>query len=166
MRADYDFPKVTRADYPLLSQWLSQPHIDGWWGSPSEEIALIEEDIDEGPTDMRLVALNGHPFAFIQDYDLADYPGPHLTDQPPCTRAIDTFLGDTGYLGKGHAPAYLRQRALQLLKAGATGILIDPDPANTRAISAYRKAGFENGPVRDCGDGHRAQVMTFTASSL
>ena len=63
----YSFTRVTRADYPLLRGWLAQPHVRAWWGDPEEEIALIDEDIESGPTDMRLVASADRPFAYVQD---------------------------------------------------------------------------------------------------
>ncbi len=166
MRADYDFPRLTRADFPRLAGWLACDHVAEWWGDPATELALIDQEIDEGLVDMRLVELQGQAFAFIQDYDIADFPAPHLADQPPRTRAIDTFIGDTAYLGKGHAPGYLRQRARRLLAARAAQVVVDPDPKNTRAIAAYRKAGFRGETQRGCGDGQQAQVMTFTPSSL
>ncbi|MEO0653569.1 MAG: hypothetical protein AAFY77_01730, partial [Pseudomonadota bacterium] len=65
------------------------------------------------------------------------------------------------FLGQGHAAAYLRQRATDLMEAGAPAIVIDPDPANARAASAYRKAGFVDRGIKDAGDGAQARVMEF-----
>ena len=129
-------------------------------GDPDTEIALIEEDIDQGPTDMRIVALDGHPFAFVQDYPADHWPMPHYSDFPKGTRAMDTFLGDPEYLGKGHASAYLRQRASQL-KSGSARVVIDPSPDNERAVKAYRKAGFVGESVVPCEDGTPVIVMEF-----
>lgn len=157
----YSFPRVTRADYPLLRGWLAQPHVRAWWGDPDEEIALIEEDIDSGPTDMRLVALGGHPFAYVQDYPAHHWPMPHYAAFPPGTRAVDTFLGDPAWLGRGHAPRYLRQRAAELLAAGATAVVIDPSPDNDRALGAYRRAGFIPRGIAPCEDGDPVMVMEF-----
>ena len=39
--------------------------------------------------------------------------------------------------------------------------LADPDPANARAASAYRKAGFVDRGSKDAGDGAQARVMEF-----
>ena len=114
----YAFPKLTRADYPLMRRWLAQPHVRAWWGDPDTEIALIDEDIDTGPTDMRLVAWGGTPFAYVQDYPVHHWPLPHFADCPAGTRGMDTFLGEPAWLGQGHGAAYLRQRARQLLADG------------------------------------------------
>jgi len=43
MPAEYGFPKLTRADYPMLRRWLAEPHIAGWWGDPDTQIAPRED---------------------------------------------------------------------------------------------------------------------------
>jgi aminoglycoside 6'-N-acetyltransferase len=158
----YGFPRVTRDDYPLLRRWLGEPHVRAWWGDPEDEIALIEDDMDGGPTDMRLVTLGGVAFAYVQDYPAHHWPMPHYAHYPPGTRAIDTFLGEPNCLGRGHAARYLRQRALDLLAAGCPALVIDPDPANLRAAAAYRRAGFRDRGIRPCEDGDPVIVMDFS----
>lgn len=165
MPADYGFPRLTRADYPLMRGWLAQPHVRGWWGEPEAEIALLEEDIDSGPTDMRLVTLQGVAFAYVQDYPALHWPMPQYHDAAAGARAVDTFLGDPAYLGRGHAPRYLRQRTLELLAAGATEVLIDPSPDNERAVRAYRRAGFRDLGQRPCEDGDPVIAMRFDPNS-
>ncbi len=160
-RPDYGFVPLTRADYPLLRRWLAEPHVRAWWGDPDTEIALIEEDIDTGPTDMRIVCLDGHPFAYVQDYPVDHWDMPHYAEYPPGARGMDTFLGEPSMLGRGHASAYLRQRALDLLAAGCPKVVIDPDPANERALRAYRRAGFAGDAIRPCEDGDPVLVMEF-----
>ena len=157
----YAFRPVTRADYPLLRGWLAQPHMQGWWGDPDTEIALIEEELDSPRVDERLVCAEGTPFAYVQDYNAHAFGAPHYADQPAGARALDTFLGDPAYLGQGHASAYLRQRASDLCQS-APCVLVDPDPENTRAIATYAKAGFIVLDERPCEDGTPAQIMRFT----
>lgn len=157
---EYRFRKVTRADYPLLRRWLAEPHIGGWWGDPDTEIALFEEDRLNGPTDMRIVHADA-PFAYVQDYPCHHWPAPQYEGFPPGTRAMDTFLGDPAYLGRGHAKAYLRQRAQELLAAGAPAVVTDPDPANTRGVAAWRAAGFRGERIVPCEDGDPVLVLEF-----
>jgi len=157
----YGFPRLTRADYPLLRAWLAQPHVRAWWGDPEEEIALIEEDIDAGPTDMRLVTQAGHPFAYVQDYPAHHWGAPQFAAYPPGTRGMDTFLGDPAWLGQGHAPRYLHQRCMALVAEGATAVVIDPSPDNERAVRAYRRAGFVPRGLAPCEDGDAVLVMEF-----
>ena len=160
MTAEYRFVPITPEDYPMLRGWLSQPHIDGWWGPPDHEIALIEGDRAARKTDMRIVWAD-RPFAYVQDWDVHQEGVPQFADQPRGTRAMDTFLGDPAYLGQGHAARYLRARALQLLAAGAPVVGVDPDPANLRAIAAYERAGFAGDRVVPCEDGDPVRVMIF-----
>lgn len=145
----------------MLRRWLSEPHIGGWWGDPDEEIALIEADLENGPTVMRIV-WDDKPFAYVQDYPAHHWPMPHYVDFPQNTRAMDTFLGDPAYLGRGHAARYLRQRASELIAAGAPKVVIDPSPDNLRAVRAYRSAGFAGEEIRPCEDGDPVIVMEFT----
>ncbi|MEL6521190.1 MAG: GNAT family N-acetyltransferase [Pseudomonadota bacterium] len=155
----YRFAPVNRADFPLLRHWLSQPHMAGTWGDPDEEIRLIESDMDK--VDMRIVWADA-PFAFVQDYPAFQWPAPQYAGLDPDTRAMDTFLGDPAYLGQGHGSGYLRQRATELCAAGASTVAVDPDPNNSRAIAAYRKAGFTPLQERRADDGKPALVMTFS----
>ena len=161
MAGEYRFVPVTRADYPMLRGWLGQPHIDGWWGDADHEIALIEGDRASRRTDMRIVWHGGAPFAYVQDWDVHQEGVPQFADLPPGSRAMDTFLGDPAYLGQGHAPRYLRARALELLAAGVPAVGVDPDPANVRAVAAYGRAGFVGDRVVPCEDGDPVRVMIF-----
>lgn len=163
---DYAFLPVTRADFPLLRGWLAEPHVQEWWDAPEREMRMIERDLENGPVDMRpvdmrIVSHEGRPFAYVQDYPARHWDMPHYADLPEGARAIDTFLGPPDMLGRGHAAAYLRQRAGDLLKAGAPAVVIDPSPDNARAVRAYRRAGFTGDTIRPCENGGPVIVMKF-----
>ena len=158
--ADYAFRPITRADLPMFKDWLGHPHIEGWWGEGGTEARLVEEDMGTGVVDMRIVELEGHPFAYIQDYDAMAFGAPQYADLPEGSRAIDTFLGDPAFLGQGHGAGYIGQRIRELRRAHPL-VCTDPDPANLRAIAAYRAAGFRPHRVTPCEDGDPVQVMTF-----
>ena len=157
----YSFVPATRADMAMLRAWLDMPHVRAWWGDPDMELALIADDLDGGPTDMRVVHHGEKPFAYVQDYPAHHWPMPHYTDFPKGTRAIDTFIGEPAMLGRGHACRYLRQRARQLMRAGFPAVVIDPSPDNTNAVRAYRRAGFDGHDIRPCEDGDPVIVMQF-----
>ncbi len=152
---------VTRADLPMLGRWLDEPHVSPWWGPRDWEVKLIEEELGQRPTDMRIVHHDGRPFAFVQDYPAHHWPMPQYADMPEGTRAVDTFLGDPAYLGKGHAAGYLNQRARELVDAGYPAVVVDPSPDNARALRAYRAAGFEDVGIRPCEDGDPVVVLRF-----
>jgi hypothetical protein len=61
---------------------------------------------------------------------------------PQGGRGIDAFIGAPDMIGQGHGATFLRERAIELIAAGAPLVAIDPDPANLRARAAYAKAGF------------------------
>ena len=164
MPPDYTFRKLTRSDMALFHHWLEQPHMGGWWADAATEWALLEPEIEsnlahENPTDMRVVELDGHPFAYVQDYEVHAYDMPQFADLPQGARGMDSFLGDPAYLGQGHGSGFIAARAAQLLGAGAPLVAVDPDPANRRAIAAYTRAGFRHGDLRPSEDGDPCQVM-------
>jgi aminoglycoside 6'-N-acetyltransferase len=159
-RHEYRFVRVTRADYPMLRQWLSQPHVRAFWGDPDTEIALIEEEVDGGDTRMHVVWADV-PFAFIQDWDVHAYDVPHFRDTPPGTRGVDTLLGEADYHGKGHAKAYVRQYAQWLIVAGTPMVVTDPSPQNRRGIAMWRGAGFLPDGIRASETGDPVLRMTF-----
>lgn len=156
--AEYSFVPMTRADLPRFRAWLDQPHLEGWWGDSATEARLVSDDLDQGVVDMRLACHDGTPFAFIQDYNAHAFGAPHYADQDPAARAIDTFLGDPAYLGQGHGAGYIAAR-LRDLRHRCPAVLTDPDPANDRAIAAYRRAGFRPLGPRPCETGALALVM-------
>ncbi|PWK63433.1 GNAT family N-acetyltransferase [Aminobacter sp. AP02] len=140
--ARYDFRPVTRADLPMIRVWLAQPHVSEWWGRPEDEIAAIEEHIDSISVEPLIVELNGKPIGYLQSYD------PHMEDdhpyqdQPFGTLGIDLSIGVPDLIGKGHGSAIIRQFVEELFEEGVPRVIIDPNPANKRAIRAYEKAGF------------------------
>jgi aminoglycoside 6'-N-acetyltransferase len=143
--AAYTFRPAVRADLPRLRLWLRTAEVVRWWGDPDEQSALLEADLDEPLMVMRIVAFNGRPFAYAQDYDVRSWPQAHFAELPPGARAIDAFIGEPDMLGVGHGARFLRLFALRLRAEGAPAVVIDPDPDNLRARRAYGRAGF-------CGD--------------
>jgi len=157
---DYTFRPITRADLPMFKDWLDQPHIDGWWGDGATEARLVEDDMDKNVVDMRIAQHKGTDFAYIQDYSAHAFGAPQYADQPAGARAIDTFLGDPSFLGQGHGAGYIAARLSDLHRHYGC-ILTDPDPANTRAIAAYSRAGFRALAITPCEDGDPVQVMRY-----
>ena len=70
---------------------------------------------------MRIVLLNGRPFAYAQDYEAHTWPQPHLAHLPQGSRAIDSFIGWPSMIGRGHGQAYLRLLAARLCAEAASG---------------------------------------------
>jgi aminoglycoside 6'-N-acetyltransferase len=151
----YQFTRVRLSDMPMLRQWLATPDVRKWWGDPKEQAALLLQDLRDSrmTMTMNLVNLDGEAFAYIQDYEVHAWPQPHLRSLPSGARAIDTFIGLPTHVGVGHGSAYLKQRAQQLVDAGAPVVVIDPDVTNKRAIRAYENAGFTETSVEQTDEG-------------
>jgi aminoglycoside 6'-N-acetyltransferase len=141
-RSAYSFRPATAKDLPGLRRWLNTPEARRWWGDPSEQFELLRGDLNEPLMTMRIVSFNGRPFAYAQDYDVHSWPQPHLMHLPKGSRAIDSFIGWSSMIGRGHGQAYLRLLAERLCAEGAPLVAIDPAEGNLRAQRAYEKAGF------------------------
>ena len=143
---------MTAADLPLVLRWLQQPHVMQWWGDTHEQFELVSGDLEVEAMDQFIVAVDGRPFGYIQCYDLTDWNSGFGT-HPAGTRGIDQFIGEPDMIGHGHGSAFIRAFVDDKLSAGAPRMVTDPDPANTRAIRAYEKAGFARDRLVDTPDG-------------
>jgi aminoglycoside 6'-N-acetyltransferase len=156
----YSFRPAARSDLPMLSRWLESPEVVRWWGEPVEQFALLDEDLGNPLMTMRIVAFEGRPFAYAQDYAVHSWPQPHFAGLPPGSRAIDAFVGEPDMVGRGHGGVLLRLLAQRLVDEGAPMVAIDPDVENLRARRAYARAGFVGDEVVETGEGP-AVLMVF-----
>jgi len=145
----FRFRPVTRADAPMLHDWLCRPHVAEWW-TPTPTLAMIEEEIDErldpaSPVKSYIALLDGEPVGYIQSYIAMGSGGGWWPDErDPGVRGIDQYLANVGQLGRGIGTAMVRAFVEGLFADPAvTRIQTDPSPANGRAIRCYEKAGFE-----------------------
>ncbi|MDP3255580.1 MAG: GNAT family N-acetyltransferase [Bosea sp. (in: a-proteobacteria)] len=152
---DVAFLPVEPHDLPLLAGWIAQPHWQEWWGDPETEVGYIR-DMIEGRDDTCspfLITLAGTPAGYIQVWRVGRHQipawtagNPWLLEVPAEAVGVDLSLADARRLSQGIGSAALRRFAESLVAQGHETILIDPDPANARAVAAYRKAGFRPVP--------------------
>ncbi len=149
-----DFIPVQAAHYPLLRQWLAEPHMREWWGDPDEELGFIR-DMVEGRDTTRpfLISFQGRPVGYIQYWFIGHHQNetwirdhPWLKELPSDTIGVDLSLGEAEALSRGIGSAALAAFVRRLRAEGHHRIIIDPDPANRRAVRAYMKAGFRPVP--------------------
>ncbi|WP_313351547.1 GNAT family N-acetyltransferase [Paracoccus sp. (in: a-proteobacteria)] len=153
--AEFGFRPVTRADLPMLADWLRQPEVARWWPG-SDELAGIEQDLDE-PAMRQVIAFGDDvPLGYAQYYPPHHWSAPHFADLAPDAIAVDCFSGPEGF---GRGGDWLRALADSLLEQAAL-LVIDPDPRNLRAIRAYEKAGFRGEELRPSENGTLARIMT------
>jgi aminoglycoside 6'-N-acetyltransferase len=152
MAPAYLIRPMTPGDLALIRRWLETPEVVRWWGQPDEQYALVSDDLDHPDMAQFIVAIDDHPFAYVQCYALGTW-NEGFGAQPPGTRGIDQFIGEPDMIGQGHGSGFLRQFADTLLASGLPRIVTDPDPDNGRAIRAYAKAGFQNDRLVETPDG-------------
>lgn len=146
----YTFRPMTTDDLALVRRWLTTPEVDRWWGDPDADArdddgGAFEEVLGDAAVAPWIVAHDGRPFAYIQDYDPHAWADHHFAPLPRGARGIDQFIGEPDMIGRGHGSAFVRAHVDNLLAQGAPAVRTDPHPSNARAIRAYAKAGF----VRD-----------------
>jgi aminoglycoside 6'-N-acetyltransferase len=138
----YAFRPVVAADLPMLGAWLDRPHVAEWWDDADDKLAEIREAMADPSTQPFIVELDGRPIGYLQCYDPHREEGHPYRDQPKGTLGIDQFIGEPELVGAGHGSRLIAAFAEGLFRRGVPRIIIDPDPANGRAIRAYEKAGF------------------------
>jgi aminoglycoside 6'-N-acetyltransferase len=145
MRSDphgYEFRPVVAEDLPMLDLWLERPHVAEWWDDEEDKLAEIRAAMADPSTKPFVIELDGRPIGYIQSYDPHLEEGHPYRDQPKGTLGIDQFIGEPELVGVGHGSRLIAAFVNRLFGQGAQRVIIDPDPANARAIRAYEKAGF------------------------
>jgi len=147
-----EFRALCEADLPMLAEWLRRRHVVEWWApdAPRPTVEELRSDYLLGPAKDPSAALSyiccedGAPIGFIQSYVAMGSGGGWWKDETdPGVRGIDQFLADANRLGQGLGTRMVRAFVERLLAdPGVTKVQTDPDPANTRAIRCYEKAGF------------------------
>ena len=148
--AHISFRPVARADLPLLAEWLARPHWREWWGDAETELGYIRNMIEgRDTTEPYLFEIDGAAQGYIQMWRIADNrvqpwltEAPWLLDLPDEAVGVDLSIGEPAQMSQGIGSRVLRSFVQGLRQRGHNFIIIDPDPANLRAVRAYAKAGF------------------------
>jgi aminoglycoside 6'-N-acetyltransferase len=133
---------ATIADAPLLRRWDDEPHVRNATGGGDWQWET--ELLETHPWREQLIAeVDGTPIGFLQIIDPAEEEGHYWGDVAANLRAVDIWIGETAYLGKGHGTRMM-QLAIErcLADPAVEAILIDPLASNARAISFYQRLGF------------------------
>jgi RimJ/RimL family protein N-acetyltransferase len=167
----YDFRPMTHADLPLLRRWLERPHMQEWWGEPETELGYVVDMIEGRDTTRPFVfSVDGEPMGYIQYWFIGDHQNatwiavhPWLAELPSDAVGVDLSIGDLAKLSQGIGSAVLQEFSQHLAGKGHRTIIIDPDPANRRAVRAYEKAGFRAIP-RLLGRTGDTLIMQFASN--
>jgi RimJ/RimL family protein N-acetyltransferase len=146
----YQFHPMSHADLPLMRRWLESPHMRQWWGEPETELGYIRDMIDGRDTTRPFIfSVDGKPVGYIQYWFIGYHQNaewiaahPWLGELPSDAVGVDQSIGEADLLSHGIGSDVLRVFTEGLVAQGHRTIIIDPDPANKRAVRAYEKAGF------------------------
>jgi RimJ/RimL family protein N-acetyltransferase len=161
------FRSLTPADLPLMHRWRNNPAITTWWEAVpgyAEIVAKYTPRISgEDPIHPFIALCDGVPIGYLQWCRLAEGPG-HAADgiADAGAAAVDLFIGEDAYRGRGVGAAMLRAFLREIIFAppDVTTCFIDPDPGNAVAIRSYERVGFRPlGVVREGADGDPAWLM-------
>jgi RimJ/RimL family protein N-acetyltransferase len=145
--AAWTFRRLRLDDLVRLHRWLNQPHVTLWWGGAIEASAVeakyrprIARPAAVAPY---LALIDNRPLGYLQinRQDLPPGIGPDAV-------GLDAFLGDADKLGKGLGAGMIRAFVREIVFADPSVMLcvVDPDPANLRAVAAFSRAGFRPVP--------------------
>jgi len=143
---------ATDRDLGFLRRWDAAPHIIDSKGT--EDWGWERELVRSPDWREQLIAeSDGVAIGFIQIIDPALEESHYWGDCPDGLRAIDIWIGDQAYLGKGLGTEMM-QLAINRCFADPTvdSILVDPMASNTRARSFYERSGFQFVENRRFGD--------------
>ena len=148
-----EFKALSESHFTLLFKWIEKPHVKTRW---DQKILHTEESIKEKytsyvkgyklengekkPISPFIIYADQCPIGYIQLYNAYDFSRKiPLENLPKSLAAIDFFIGEEGYLGRGIAHKALMQFNYQNFDY----IFVDPDTDNIAAIITYERAGFK-----------------------
>lgn len=152
------FKKLEEKDFPLLVNWLNEPHVKKWW---DREIIWTKDLIKEKyltyvhgykldnavkkSINAFIIHADQQAIGYIQYYNAYDFERDDyvLRGLPENLAAIDLYIGEPYFIGKGLASLIINKFLDQYVWPSFYACLVDPDMDNIRAIKAYEKAGFK-----------------------
>ena len=131
------------SDADMLRRWDNTPHVAENYGDDPKEDWEAELGRDVDWREWLIAEVDGRPIGIVQILDPARDEHQYWGDVSPGLRAIDIWIGEAEFLGKGYGTKMMR-RALDKCFAApnVTAVLIDPLEANTRARRFYERLGF------------------------
>ncbi len=161
------FRPLSDRDSGWLMIWINSPHVKQWWthegSTPEDEVEEALSLIGSSEGAAFIIELNRKPAGYIQYYDpTCACEGFYFAGQPPGALGLDMFIGDVSLTGQGLGPEALRQFSDDLLAKGVPKLLIDPAANNSRAITAFNKAGFTTYDQHDSSRWGQVTLMSRT----
>jgi aminoglycoside 6'-N-acetyltransferase len=134
---------ATAADVPLLARWNDMPQVraavsdDGLRGFSCD----WAEELRPHDHGYFVAEADGRPIGTMVIVDPAR--DPYWGPMPPGLRAIDIWIGEPEYLGRGLGTGMMRWALARCFaEPEVTAVLVDPLARNTRAHRFYERLGF------------------------
>lgn len=157
------FHSLEKSHFPLLLKWLEMPHVKAWWDqNVTWTPELIEEKYGTYTHQYKAFELAGRiikkslysyiiscdnsPIGYIQYYDIHDFSNEsndELIEFPARSAALDWYIGEEEYIGKGIGPKALNIFLENYIFNHFEYVFIESDASNLRAIKTYEKIGFK-----------------------
>lgn len=135
-------------DFALLARWLSDERVLRFYEGRDHPFTMemVKQKYgarvltQDGVTPC-IMLYEGYPIGYLQYYQ-AD-PQEYEFEVHGKIYALDLFIGEPAYWGRGLGPGFIRLLLCYLLEEkGADWVLLDPHIDNLRAIRCYEKCGF------------------------
>lgn len=163
MDKNITFKSLRQEHFPLLLKWLETPHVKKWWDQDIKWTPeLIEKrysnyvkgfkrlklatQVIEKPMHAFILNFDKVNIGYIQYYNKHDFPpeqGYETSELPESCAAIDWYIGELDYIGKGIGSQTLSIFLNEVVSKNFENVFIDSDTANTHAIRVYEKVGFK-----------------------
>ena len=129
-------------DISLISNWLTKPHVQEYFGEPNEWLTEIKDNINLDWVKYFIVELD-EPIGFAQYYETDKAPQGIWSNQPILTVGIDYLIGNENFLNKGYG-SKLVDLLIEEIKSlnNYNFIIADPIEDNTKSINLLLKKGF------------------------
>ncbi|MBX5180130.1 GNAT family N-acetyltransferase [Rhizobium lentis] len=167
-----DFRSLTETDFPILCEWLNKPHMRAHYQKTPITIEEVQRKYSERlspshPTHCHIACYNGEPFGTLQCYLLRDYPDFASEMGEHDGVAVDLFIGDEQFIGRGLGKTMLRSYVLNVVPSlfpHDCKCFICHAKENQIAIRGSLSAGFL--PYRDVIEGGvESLLLSFDRSN-
>lgn len=155
------FMPLKQKYFPLLHKWMNTPHVHKWWGEGRIwSISDIQHKYDSYVNNYKLV--NGEkksihsyvvqfdkPVGYIQYYCIHDFSKERdikLRCLPKLTAALDLYIGEKDYIGKGLGSEIIEQFLYRHVWKQFDYCIVDPEKENEASIQCFSRAKFKTIP--------------------
>ncbi len=131
-------------DLSVLEFWQTQPHVTE--NVPDDEDWNWKEELTKFPEwrEMLIAEVDQKPIGFLHIIDPALEETHYWGDIQPDMRALDIWIGEKDYIGKGYGTQMMTQAFNRCFKdENVKGIIIDPLESNVKGIRFYERMGFK-----------------------